>query len=157
MPFIGHLPELLIVLVLALLVFGPKRMIEMGASLGKSLGELRRSLKDVPGLENFTSLGGLLKNDDSEPRRTPFSAASQFAQNLTIESKDEAEAVPAPAAAMVVDAAPPAIPVEVPPAAPAAPATAELPHAVGAAAPPAPNMPTEAPHVAPAPAEPGAE
>jgi TatA/E family protein of Tat protein translocase len=150
MPFIGHLPELMIVLVLALLVFGPKRMIEMGSSLGKSLGELRRSLKDVPGLENLTNLGGLLKDDDNEPRRTPFSVASQFAQNLTIESKDEAAAAPAPSTATVVDAAPPA----------------ETPHATAADAPAAPTapaaapthaMPTEAPHHLPAPAEPGAE
>jgi sec-independent protein translocase protein TatA len=107
MPGIGHLPELFIVLVLALLVFGPKRMIEMGSSLGKSLAELRRSLKDVPGLDNLTSLGGLLKDDgDNQPRHTPFSVASQFAQNLSIESKDEAPATPAPASPTVVDAAP---------------------------------------------------
>jgi TatA/E family protein of Tat protein translocase len=137
MPFIGHLPELLIVLVLALLVLGPKRMIEMGSSLGKSLGELRRSLKDVPGLQNFTSFGGLIKDDDEEPRRTPFSVASQFAQNMAIESKDEAAAAPAPAPASptVVDAAPP-------------PATTP-------ATPPLPATPAAAPHVAPL--EPSAE
>ena len=106
MPFIGHLPELLIVLVLALLVFGPKRMIEMGSSFGKSLNELRRSLKDVPGLENLTSLGGLIKDDEPEPRHTPFSVGSQFAQNLSIESKDEPPTTPAPATPAVVDAAP---------------------------------------------------
>ena len=135
MPFIGHLPELMIVLVLALLVFGPKRMIEMGSSLGKSLNELRRSLKDVPGLENFTSLGGLIKDDDPEPRHTPFSVGSQFAQNLSIESKDEASATPAPANPAVVDAAP----------APTTPA------------PTTPAPPAEVPHEVPAPAEPKAE
>lgn len=106
MPLVGHLPELLILLVVALLVLGPKRMIEMGSSLGKSLGELRRALKDVPGMQNFTSLGGLIKDDDDapEPRRTPFSVASQFAQNLSIESKDAP--TPAPSGPAVVDAAP---------------------------------------------------
>jgi sec-independent protein translocase protein TatB len=141
MPFIGHLPELLIVLVLALLVLGPKRMIEMGSSLGKSLGELRRSLKDIPGMENFTSLGGLIKDDDQEPRHTPFSVASQFAQNMAIESKDEATtaSAPAPASPTVVDAAPP-------PATPPLPATpAAAPHVV----------PVVAPHATPT--EPGAE
>lgn len=121
MPGIGHLPELLILLVVALLVLGPKRMIEMGSSLGKSLGELRRALKDVPGMQSFTSLGGLIKDDDNEPepRRTPFSVASQFAQNLSIESKDTP--APAPNAPAVVDAMP-ATPAEPPHAAPAAPA-----------------------------------
>ncbi len=118
MPFIGHLPELMLVLVVALLVFGPKRMIEMGSSLGKTLNELRRSLKDVPGLENFTSLGGLIKDGDDEPRHTPFSVASQFAQNLSVESKDEAPATPPPASPSVVEAAPsPVTPATTPPAA----------------------------------------
>jgi sec-independent protein translocase protein TatA len=130
MPFIGHLPELLIVLLLALLVFGPKRMIEMGSSFGKTLNELRRSLKDVPGLENLTSLGGLIKDDEPGPRHTPYSVGSQFAQNLSIESKDEAPPTPAPASPSVVDAAPaPTTPAEAAPA-PIVPAPPTAPHDV---------------------------
>src|SRR5579864_3331158 len=33
----GHIPELLLVLVLALVVFGPKRLPEIGSSLGKGI------------------------------------------------------------------------------------------------------------------------
>ena len=87
----GHIFDIVVLLALALLVFGPRKMIEMGASLGRSLRELRNQLKDVPGMSGITHLGGLL-DDDAEPRHTPFSTMSQFAQNMTIEARDEASA-----------------------------------------------------------------
>lgn len=40
--FGGHLPELFIVLVLALVVFGPKRLPEIGGAMGKGIREFRR-------------------------------------------------------------------------------------------------------------------
>ena len=40
MPNIG-LPEILVVLVIALIVFGPKRLPELGRSLGKGLREFK--------------------------------------------------------------------------------------------------------------------
>lgn len=40
--FGGHLPELLIVLVLALVVFGPKRLPEIGGAMGKGIREFRK-------------------------------------------------------------------------------------------------------------------
>jgi sec-independent protein translocase protein TatA len=43
MPNIG-LPEILIVLVIALIVFGPKRLPEMGRSLGKGIREFKDSV-----------------------------------------------------------------------------------------------------------------
>ncbi|MEX1343586.1 MAG: twin-arginine translocase TatA/TatE family subunit, partial [Candidatus Limnocylindrales bacterium] len=47
MPFnVGPL-ELVIVLVIALLVIGPKRLPEMGNSLGKTIREFRKASSDV--------------------------------------------------------------------------------------------------------------
>ena len=46
MPNIG-LPEILIVLAIALIVFGPKRLPEMGRSLGKGIREFKGAL--MPG------------------------------------------------------------------------------------------------------------
>jgi sec-independent protein translocase protein TatA len=43
----GHWFEILALLTLALLVFGPKRMIEMGSSLGKAFRELRDAAKEM--------------------------------------------------------------------------------------------------------------
>ncbi len=45
MPSIGF-GEILVILVLALIVFGPKRLPEMGRSLGRSLREFRRATSD---------------------------------------------------------------------------------------------------------------
>ncbi|MFQ6033510.1 MAG: twin-arginine translocase TatA/TatE family subunit [Candidatus Bipolaricaulia bacterium] len=39
------LPELLIIFIIALLVFGPKRLIQLGQGLGKGLGELKDGLE----------------------------------------------------------------------------------------------------------------
>jgi len=39
--------ELIIIFIVALLVFGPKRLPELGRALGKALAELKRSLHDV--------------------------------------------------------------------------------------------------------------
>jgi sec-independent protein translocase protein TatA len=44
---VGHLPELLIVLTLALVVFGPKRLPEIGSSLGKGIRDFRQSLSQL--------------------------------------------------------------------------------------------------------------
>jgi sec-independent protein translocase protein TatA len=40
----GHLPELLIVLTLALVVFGPKRIPEIGSSLGQGIRDFKRGV-----------------------------------------------------------------------------------------------------------------
>lgn len=41
------LPEILFILVLALLVFGPKRLPKVGRTLGRALGEFRRATTDL--------------------------------------------------------------------------------------------------------------
>lgn len=40
------LPEIILILVLALLIFGPKRLPEMGRTIGKGLSEFRRASTD---------------------------------------------------------------------------------------------------------------
>ena len=44
MPFGVSLPEILILLLVVLLVFGPKRLPEMGRSLGKGMREFKDSI-----------------------------------------------------------------------------------------------------------------
>jgi TatA/E family protein of Tat protein translocase len=39
--------EILLILVLALLIFGPRKLPEIGRSLGKSLGEFRRATTEL--------------------------------------------------------------------------------------------------------------
>jgi sec-independent protein translocase protein TatA len=43
-----HWPELFLVGALALIVFGPKRLPEIGSAIGKGVRELKRSLGDEP-------------------------------------------------------------------------------------------------------------
>ena len=43
----GHIGEIIALLLLALIVFGPKRLIEMGSQLGKTLRETRDALKEM--------------------------------------------------------------------------------------------------------------
>lgn len=47
MPGFGHLPELLVIMVLGLLFFGPKRLPEMGNAVGKTIKEFQRSFKSI--------------------------------------------------------------------------------------------------------------
>jgi sec-independent protein translocase protein TatA len=46
LPNIGT-PELLIILVVVLLVFGAKRLPEMGAAMGKGIREFKKNITDV--------------------------------------------------------------------------------------------------------------
>jgi sec-independent protein translocase protein TatA len=71
MPNIGPL-ELAIVLVIALVIFGPKRLPELGKSLGRGMREFKESIsgesrdddddEDPPEIEN-----GVEEPQDSEP------------------------------------------------------------------------------------------
>ncbi len=63
----GHWFEILIILALALLVFGPKRMIEMGSSLGKAFRELRNAAKEM----DWSSLTGQNETTTTTPSPPP--------------------------------------------------------------------------------------
>jgi sec-independent protein translocase protein TatA len=41
-----HIPELMIILVIALLIFGPKKLPEMSASIGKGLRAFNKALHE---------------------------------------------------------------------------------------------------------------
>lgn len=64
--------EIAFILVLALLLFGPKRLPEIGRTIGKSLGEFRRASNDLRRtLENEVAL-----EEASEGRRPPPAAGA---------------------------------------------------------------------------------
>ena len=41
------MPELVIILMIALIIFGPRKLPELGRSLGKSLGEFKRASNEL--------------------------------------------------------------------------------------------------------------
>jgi sec-independent protein translocase protein TatA len=67
--------ELVIILIIALIVFGPRRLPEVGRTIGRSLRELRRASSDLRDeLERNLSL------EEDEPPRPPASRPSQGPQ-----------------------------------------------------------------------------
>ncbi|MGM9987437.1 MAG: twin-arginine translocase TatA/TatE family subunit [Bacillaceae bacterium] len=51
MPNIGF-PGLIMILVVALLVFGPKKLPEIGRAFGETLREFKKSTKDIVNIED---------------------------------------------------------------------------------------------------------
>ncbi len=71
----GHIGEIIALLLLALIVFGPKRLIEMGSQLGKTLRETRDALKDMKW--NLT-------DDEQEPSAPTASAVGGERDHLRV-------------------------------------------------------------------------
>ena len=85
--------EILVVLTVALLVFGPKRLPEIARTLGKTMGELRRTLDDV----KFEMSQAELEGRKGEESKLPNDRASS--------PKDAKEPVPEKSESTPADAA----------------------------------------------------
>ena len=75
------MPELIVILVIALIIFGPRKLPELGRSLGKSLGEfkkasneLQRTLEEEIRIEETTNKRGRIPPSPqlSRSRRSPL-------------------------------------------------------------------------------------
>lgn len=94
----GHWFQIVGLLVLALLVFGPKRMVEMGSSLGKAFKEFRNSTKDLNFSEMFS---GLDSSDEPPARITPIAPVTPVTSHIvegSIEPPADSENTPGAAA-----------------------------------------------------------
>jgi sec-independent protein translocase protein TatA len=69
MPFTPGPVELIIVLVIALLVLGPGKLPEVGASLGKTLREFRNATSDVKEAATIDTRGTLVTTRDTREAR----------------------------------------------------------------------------------------
>ncbi len=69
MPFGVSLWEILILLVVVLLVFGPKRLPEMGRSLGRGLREFKESISGTKDMDDFKNELPPAAEEETEPPR----------------------------------------------------------------------------------------
>ena len=96
------MPELVVILVIALIVLGPKRLPEVARSLGKAMSEFRRQSSDI--MEEFTAQARL--DEDTERRARVKSPPPPGA----VASATTATAPPAAAPADTTAATEPAAP-----------------------------------------------
>jgi len=55
-------PDLLVILVIALIVFGPKKLPELAKTIGKAMGELKRTTEEVKESIGMKELGDIRSN-----------------------------------------------------------------------------------------------
>ncbi len=66
--------ELLIILVVVLLIFGPRRLPEMAKGLGQSVREFRKGIRDMK--NDFEAEAGAPESAPREPESTPKPSVS---------------------------------------------------------------------------------
>lgn len=100
---LGHLPELIVILGVGLLVFGPKRMIDMGAAAGKAFREFREATRDL-NLNSLTTPPQSAATAEPDAQST-LSKLSQLSQSLSASTPTTSEAsAPGAGAGATVDA-----------------------------------------------------
>jgi TatA/E family protein of Tat protein translocase len=87
------MPELIIIFVIALIIFGPRKLPELGRSLGKSLAEFKRASNELK-----STLEEEIRMEEQQQQRVEA-------------AKPVTPVVPAPTATAAQDAAPVAEPI----------------------------------------------
>jgi TatA/E family protein of Tat protein translocase len=72
-------PELLFIFILALLIFGPRKLPEIGRTIGRAMGELRRATSDLR-----SSLDVDLALEEETASRSPRGSSSKAAEHPAI-------------------------------------------------------------------------
>jgi sec-independent protein translocase protein TatA len=75
-------PELLIIMTIALLVFGPKKLPEVGKSIGKAMREFRRTSDEIKG-----RIEEEIQADELKEVKNDFKAATDFKGTFDLEPK----------------------------------------------------------------------
>jgi TatA/E family protein of Tat protein translocase len=89
-------PELILIFIVALIVFGPKRLPEIGRTIGKALGEFKKATDDLKSTIEREVHAEELKELTTLPKFNPYDSVSRSepaaSQTVTVESTP----VPAP-------------------------------------------------------------
>ena len=91
------MPELIIIFVIALIIFGPRKLPELGRTLGKSLAEFKRATNELK-----STLEDEIRLEEQQLQRAETKAATQTAGATA----PAAAAAPAPAAPAATPATP---------------------------------------------------
>ena len=85
-------PELLFILVLALLVFGPRKLPEIGRTLGRAMGEFRRATSDLKRTLDVELSSEELNKPVSIPKAAPAPTAAAPEETPTVEKAPDSAA-----------------------------------------------------------------
>lgn len=100
------IPELLFILALALLIFGPRKLPEIGKTLGKALGEFRRATTDLKRTLDVELSAQDLKESPSTRKDAAAATAPQGpVEQTATRTTGEAEAKAAPEASSGAESA----------------------------------------------------
>ncbi len=117
-------PEMLFILVLILLIFGPKRLPEVGRMVGKGLGEFRRASNELKrSIQTELSLEEL---EEGPVRARPLAAAAPAASGAVPEPSAPAATVAQEPASYTAPMLPTVDPMEGPPTVEQEPAAAPI-------------------------------
>jgi sec-independent protein translocase protein TatA len=83
-----HAPELIVVLIVALLIFGPKKLPEMGSAIGKSIKEFRKGMNEIT-MPKHSDLD--LPKDALDETRLPLSKKERIVDTTASYSAPEAK------------------------------------------------------------------
>jgi TatA/E family protein of Tat protein translocase len=90
------MPELILILVLALLLFGPKKLPEIGKQLGKGLGEFKRASNDLKrSIEEEIEKSSKEEPPAREDAKPASASAPVSAEGTSTQPKDNAPNHPA--------------------------------------------------------------
>jgi TatA/E family protein of Tat protein translocase len=76
LPSLGF-PELMIIMVIALIIFGPRKLPELGRSLGKSIGEFRKASNELK-----STLEEEIRMEEVKEQRAKIEAETQSALSV---------------------------------------------------------------------------
>jgi TatA/E family protein of Tat protein translocase len=85
------MPELMIIFVVALIIFGPRKLPELGRSLGKSLGEFKRASNELR-----STLEDEIRLEEQRDARAAAKAREEAAAKAMPTAVDPAAAAAAP-------------------------------------------------------------
>jgi len=90
------MPELIIIFVIALIIFGPRKLPELGRTLGKSLAEFKRATNELK-----STLEDEIRLEEQQLQRTEAKSAAQTSQTAAATA-----AAPTPGPTVATPAAP---------------------------------------------------